>query len=260
MQTNVRVIFQLNEDVNSQNTNSMIQQGVLNQVAAIYGLNFHSTVPQGSVGIKFGPLISSIDNFTLKLFKRNNCNNFSQDVENIIQIAANVIITLKQTIARIIDPIKPAVIWFSSIQSESDSFAVPHSVFIKGSFQAIDESVCEKIPVIIEKAVQSITSAFAVDFELETEKKSPILKADETTTLHLFSAAKQIMGEDHVVNLEYPTMDLEGLTPFLNIAPGSILHLGASDRNSNQSFDCAENADIVIEAGIKSLSWTVLKH
>ncbi|MFQ5770110.1 MAG: hypothetical protein ACE5HX_06215 [bacterium] len=259
----IRVIFQIKDNAAPSNTSLLIQQGVLNQVATIYALQSNASIPVDSVGIKFGAILASKDTFTLKLYRKNGYASSPSNAQNIIQIAANVIIALNHATTRKMDPLQPVAISISSIHSTPDLSDIADSVILKGTFQAMNESITEQMFDLVENTVQGITSAYNAEFQLNIEKHRPLLKTDQISTLNLLAAAEEALGEDHVIRLDYPTTGLEGLSEYLNVVPGTILLLGTGIDYSKPfypDFQVLESIDRAIEIGVKTLSWALLKH
>ena len=84
--------------------------------------------PLGSVGVKFGTVFSTVEDFSLTVFSKNNS-------PNVIAATANIITALNQLTSRKTDPLKPAKITISSIHSSGPDGFAANSVEIKGIFR-----------------------------------------------------------------------------------------------------------------------------
>jgi len=241
----LRVIFH-SEKRGSDFSRKLIQEGELKNICGLWNLRTNSNISPGCVGIKLGSVFSTVEDFALTIFSKSNSS-------NVITATANIITALNQLTSRKTDPLKPANITISSIQSSSLGTSTPNSVEIKGSYSTSDEAVAQQIPSLIKKSVQGLTKAYGLEFEIQTTKRSAVT-FDEPLSLHLSNAAKEVLGGVKVVALEYSRYPSPDLTQYLEAVPGTILEIGTGE--SRPEIPLEES----IRSGFKTVSWAFLKY
>lgn len=239
------IIFH-NEKTGSNFSQKLIQENGLTNIFGLWNLRTNSNIPSGTVGVKLGSVFSTVEDFKLTVLSKNNS-------PNVVPVTTNVITALSQLTSRKTDPLKPAKITICSIHSSGPNGFAPNSVEIKGNFATSDEAVAQKIPSLIKESVQGLTGAYGVEFEIQMTKRS-VVTFDESLSLHLSNAAKEVLGSDKVITLEYSREPSLNLRKYLETVPGSNLEIGTGKLNSDSPLDKR------IKSGFKTVSWAFLKY
>jgi len=241
----LRVIYH-SEKTNSNFSQKLIQEGELENICGLWNLRTNSNIPSGSVGIKLGSVFSTVEDFALTIFCKSNS-------PNVITATANIITALNQLTSRKTDPLKPANITISSIHSSSPGTSTPNSVEVKGSYSTSDEAVAKQIRSLIKESVHGFTKAYDLEFEIQTTKCSAVT-FDESLSLHLSNAAKEVLGSIKVMALEYSRYPSPELTQYLEAVSGTILEIGTGESRSEALLKES------IRSGFKTVSWAFLKY
>ncbi|MFQ5825380.1 MAG: hypothetical protein ACE5JB_15165 [bacterium] len=258
----IRILFLPVQEFHSGDSSKMINEIAFENVKVGYGLYIDPTIPIGSVGIKFGPIVPSKNTFSIEITSK------TADIVNPrmavdkIQVAAQIITALNQLSGRRIDPLKPVNISIYSIQNEYSNQECSGSVLMQGLYHTLDADVQEQIPSLIENTVQGISKAYGVEYKLEFTGNSPILPNDRATTMNLKMAAEEILGMDKVINIKYPDVGVENFTHYLKYVPGTLVHLGAKSYQIPQEFLQFNIFHIDkhgFETGVKVLSWALIR-
>ncbi|NIR72617.1 hypothetical protein GWN42_24750 [candidate division KSB1 bacterium] len=250
----VRLIFQSRDHEAFDNARLLIKKGLLEDVSVLYGVASTSLVSEQKVGINFGSLFPSSKRFSLSIFGGNGRIPAQRTLVNNIQIAADVVLTLKQAINRRTDPLKPVVIAISSIHSEDDRRSTQGKVTLEGSFSTHDDSELERVRNVIRDVVKSIT--YHAEFQLDIKNESPILLSNREATKSLQHAAEKFFGREHVVTLEFPESNLGSFREYVKSVPASVLHLGHSSSHS-LSPDLGYE---LLAKSVKTLAWTLTQN
>lgn len=241
----LRVIF-YSEKVGSDFSRKLIQEGGLENISGLWNLRTNSNIPSGSMGIRLGAVFFTVEEFSLAVFTKNNS-------PNVIAATANIITALNQLTTRKIDPLKPSKSTIFSINSSGPGGSTPNSVAIKGNYSTSDEAVAQKISFLINESIQGLTKAYGLEFEIQTTKRSAVTY-DESLSLHLSNAAKDVLESDKVVALEYNRNPSPDLMNYLKTVPGTILEIGTGKLKSGSPLDES------INSGFKTVSWAFLKY
>ncbi len=257
---NIRVLFQPLQETTQGVEVEDPPDEVLENVKAVYGFRWDSSIPVGCVGINFGAIQASTDVFRLLINGKGKRTQRALLIEDPIQVAAHVVTALKQLSSRKIDPLKPVLISMKSIHSGNSSSQIPASVELKGTIHSMDEDTRKQAHTLIENTIQSITSAYGFDYQFQIDKGTPVLSNNSEVTTCFQKAAEEILGKEKVMAIRYPGMATQ-FAQHLKYIPGTFIHFGTgSVRTHGVPVYTGESPlyERSIQVGIKTLSWALL--
>ena len=120
-------------------------------------------------------------------------------------------------------------------------------------YSTSDEAVAKQIRSLIKESVYGLTKAYDLEFEIQTTKCSAVT-FDESLSLHLSNAAKEVLGSIKVMALEYSRYPSPELTQYLEAVSGTILEIGTGESRSEALLKES------IRSGFKTVSWAFLKY
>lgn len=223
----VRFIFQPAEEVMPGGAKEMIRSGALEGLAALFGIHVDPNLPAGSLGIRHGALLASVDNFELKIYGKQGHAAYPHLALDAIQITAEVILGLLSLPARRIDPLKPVVLSITQIHGGTAKNILPESVQISGTFRTLDSEVRRALPALIEQTVSGITAGYGARYQLTFQQGPPVLVNEAKCTEIFEEVGRLVVGENRIVHLEVPRMGAEDFAHYLQHLPGALLRLGS---------------------------------
>ncbi len=245
----VKMIMQpAEEDVDDEQKSGalrMIEEGVMDGVAAVIGLHMDASLPSGKVGIMDGPVMAACDGFKVTIFGKGGHGAYPESTIDAVVIAAQVINAIQHIVSRRIAAIEPAVVTIGSIQSSSTrGNIISDTVTLLGTIRSFNEPTRKKLIEEVDRAL-SIAGAMGGDYKVDYELGYPATVNNPQVTDVMRKVACELIGEANVINLPKKTWS-EDFSFLADAAPGAFMFLGGEingDRRSHHSpnFDLDES-------------------
>ncbi len=248
----VKFVFQPAEE-NLGGARVMIDEGVLDEprVDAAFGLHLISMLPVGYIGWHSGPIMASMDSFTLTIRGRGGHSAMPEGGVDAILISAQVITALQGLVTHEISPVSPVVINVGTIRGGNAANVIADTVVLEGTVRALDVTVQQSIPGRMERIIDGISRGMGGSYELSYVSGYPATINDAGMTGLVRLAGAEVVGEDHVFEVP-PTMASEDMSFYLQKVPGSYFFVGAGNPEKgitqphhNSLFDIDEQALVV---------------
>jgi len=259
----VRFLFQPAEEI-AQGANWMVQDGVMNNVAAILGLHVFPSIPAGSVGIRYGALTAAADNLEIIIIGESGHGARPHEAIDAIWIAAQVITSLQQAISRTQNPLRPVVLSIGQINGGRAPNVIADKVQLLGTVRSLHPETRDKLPQWIENIVANVCNSFNAKYQVNYHQGVPSVQNDNALTQLLQSSAEEAWTNDRVQILPEPSLGAEDFSVYLEHAPGSMFRLGVGyeERMINHplhhpQFEVDESAIIT---GVVTLAYAAYKY
>ncbi|MBJ7296441.1 MAG: amidohydrolase [Dolichospermum sp.] len=259
----VRFLFQPAEEI-AQGANWMVQDGVMNNVAAILGLHVFPSIPAGSVGIRYGALTAAADNLEIIIIGESGHGARPHEAIDAIWIAAQVITSLQQAISRTQNPLRPVVLSIGQINGGRAPNVIADKVRLLGTVRSLHPETRDKLPQWIENIVANVCNSFNAKYQVNYHQGVPSVQNDNALTQLLQSSAEEAWTNDRVQILPEPSLGAEDFSVYLEHAPGSMFRLGVGyeERIINHplhhpQFEVDESAIIT---GVVTLAYAAYKY
>jgi amidohydrolase len=261
---NIKLIFQPSEErIDKDGAKKLVEEGVLNNVSAIFGLHVFPEIDCGKIGTRKGQLMASADIFHIKIKgKGSHASRPHMGVDPVL-ISAQVINSLHHIVSRKVDPLHPAVITIGKIKGGNAENVIPDEVELSGTVRTLSINLRNQIPVWIENVLSGITLSYGGSYSFDYHYgTSPVINNDETTDFS-FKTLKELFPEENVIELENPSMGAEDFGEYLMKIPGTFLRLGVRNKEKgiiaplhSPYFDIDEDA---LPIGVSALSYLAYK-
>jgi hippurate hydrolase len=121
----------------------MIEDGLFEKytIDAVFGLHNHPTEKFGRFMIKKGPVMASIDTWTVTVRGRSGHSSQPHKSVNPIVVASHIVLAIKSISSLDIDPSSSHVITVTKIDGGTTFNIIPDTCTIHGSVRCFDESV-----------------------------------------------------------------------------------------------------------------------
>ncbi|EHL64470.1 M20 metallopeptidase family protein [Cloacibacillus evryensis] len=230
---NVKFVFQTAEEI-SKGSQVAIKEGVMEGVDAVFGIHIGSilggTLPSGTLSVIPGCCMASFDRFAVTV-KGNGCHGSTPEKGiDPITIAANIVLSLQEIVAREIAGTKPSVLTIGMINGGFAYNVIPSEVRIEGTIRAIEEPVRQQLAKRIEEISQNIAAAFRGSVDFLMDWGAPPVINDEAMSALAAEAARKVLGDENVrTSQEAPNMGGEDFAYYLAEKPGAFMFLSSAD-------------------------------
>ena len=244
-QGSVVFLFQASEERIPGGAKPMIEEGVLEGVDAVFGLHLWQLLPTGTVGLVKGAMMAQPDKFTIRIRGKGGHGSMPQQTVDPILVASHLVVNIQSIASRNVDPLKPVVVSFGTINGGTIYNIIPEEVVLTGTVRSFDADVQALAENRLKEISDSTCAAFGATAELEYEEGYPPVVNDETMVDFVARTAGCVFGEDRIRNID-PVMGGEDFAYFLQKVPGAFLFFGMGDGmeypHHHPAFDIDENA------------------
>ncbi|MRJ02790.1 MAG: amidohydrolase [Epsilonproteobacteria bacterium] len=260
---NLRFIFQPSEESNDGGSEELIEDGALDGVLAIFGLHVYPYLKTGEIGYKYGVMMASADTFEIEIFGKSAHGARPHEGVDAILVASMCVNSLNHIISRRIDPLHPAVISLGTIEGGSAPNIICDRVRLTGTVRSVNEEVRNRIPEMMEDSIRGITHSMGAQYNFHYNFGNPELINDDRMVDIVVKVAREIVGEERVIDLKEPVMGGEDFSRYLQIVPGAFFRLGICNPEKgtcvpqhHPQFDVDEDA---LPIGMKILASAALE-
>ena len=202
----------------------MIDAGALEGVKAVFGGHVSPDLPLGTVGIRFGKFYAASDVITVKVHGKS-CHGATPEK------GADALLAAVEMIRKL-SALKPssgdkAVLTIGEIRSGNACNIIADEAVFKGIVRTLGNADREEMRIKIKAVTEEVSAQFNVSSDLELSYSyGGVVNTDDETSL-MEAAAIQVLGNDHVVRLQEPTMTTEDFGYFIDACSGCFCNIGA---------------------------------
>ena len=249
---NVKFVFQTGEEI-SRGAKVAIKEGVMDGVDAVFGTHIGSildpNIPSGTLIVVPGCAMASFDRFVLTV-KGTGCHGSTPEKGvDPITIAANIVLSLQEVIAREIAAPQAAVLTIGKIAGGFAYNVIPNEVVIEGTIRAFEDPVRQHMAKRIGEIAKGVAATFRGGCDFEMDWGAPPVVNDEAMAKLAGDAAKKVLGAENVItSMPAPNMAGEDFAYYLEKAPGAFMFLSSSNHEKhtdiphhNPKFDVDED-------------------
>lgn len=226
---------------------ALIQEGILDDVEAIFGMHLWPELPSGHIGIKTGSLMAASDRFTVTIKGRSSHAAHPHQGIDAITIAADIIQEFNHIISRRIDPLEAATLSIGTIRGGERYNVVAHQVCLEGTVRTLSEATRREIPEHMENILCGLSRAHGSQYLLDYQLGYPVLYNQNTPVEIVKTAAAAIIGETAIHSDIKPALGAEDFANYLARIPGAFFWLGCAKDGMeppilhNSKFDIDES-------------------
>lgn len=248
LQGNVVFIHQHAEEQDPGGAKSMVEAGALDGVDVIFATHMENYIPVDHIWHSNEYILASCDDFKIEIKGTGGHAAFPHDTTDVITIGSQLVSNLQQIVSRKVDPLKSAVLTIGSFQAGKASNVISEMATLEGTVRTFDENVRQDIHKWIQNITEHTCKAFGTDYHIDYQFGYPATKNDKAMNELLIHAAKDILNEDHIIEIE-PNMGAEDFSYFLQEVPGTYFFTGSANKEKgiiypyhHPKFDIDEKA------------------
>ncbi len=226
----VKIIFQPAEE-GPGGAKPMIEAGVLKNpdVDAIIGLHLWNNLPLGEVGVRSGPLMAAVGEFSCTIFGKGGHGAIPQQTVDTVVISAQIVNALQTIVARNIDPLESAVVTIGQLHAGTTFNVIAGKAHMRGTVRYFNPAFDGYFGPRIEQIIAGICQSHGASYELDYRRHYPSLINDAGMTELVRSVAETVVETPAGVVPECQTMGAEDMSYFLQAVPGCYFFLGSAN-------------------------------
>lgn len=257
-----RVFFQPAEESVPSGAESMIKDGVLEGVSAVWTLHVEPALPLGVIGLRSGPVTAATDAFTIRVLGKGGHSARPHLARDANFAAAQILSAIYHFASTQFDPREPMVANVGAIRGGSAPNAIAGEAVLEGVIRTLSPSARERVPERFEALVRGVAAAHGVTAELTYLRGSPSQVNDPALTRLTWDAAREALGEARVVEVPLPSLGGEDFSRYGHLCPSVLVRVGCGvpGRELALHSEHFELDESVIATGVRVLSQTLLRY
>ncbi len=208
---------------------AILEAGVLEGVAAIFGGHVDRRFAVGQVVADAGPLAASADTFEIKLTGQGAHAARPHEARDPIVAAAALVTAIQTIVSRRLNPATPGVVTVGQISAGNAPNVIPDRATLRGTIRAVEPVSRAMMHEELERLTQAISSAYGIAGRLEIPEGTPPLVNPEKVTTWGREAVSRVLGADALVPLGFLNLAGEDFAYYLEKMPGCFLRIGARE-------------------------------
>ncbi len=257
-----RFLFQPAEET-SQGAKWMIEDGVMQDVAAILGLHVFPSIPAGIIGLRQGALTAAADDLEIVILGESGHGARPHEAIDAIWIAAQVITQLQQAISRTINPLHPAVITIGQISGGRAPNVIADQVRLTGTVRSLHADTHALLPEWIERIATDVCHLHGATCTVNYRRRCTSVLNDPDLTRLVADCASEALGSDRIQWIADASMGAEDFANYTSIAPGTMFRLGvgfAGRHNYSLHHSQFEIDETALIAGVTTMAYSAYRY
>lgn len=231
---NVKLLFQGAEET-AAGAKSYVEQGVLEDVQAVYGCHVNINYPAGQIKLLPEQCMPSADEFSIQVDGVSTHGAMPQYGKDAIVAAAAIVMNLQTLVSRSNDPLNPLVVSVGRIEGGREYNIIANRVIMRGTVRTFDRELRRRMDKLMEQVLQNTAQAFGCAARLEyLWKTGPVLHNSERMNRLARGAAEAVYGADRIAR-ETRGAFSDDFAYFSERRPAFYAMIGAG----NEALDCA---------------------
>lgn len=206
----------------------MIKDGVLEnpRVQKIIGLHVEEKLEVGKIMIKNGMVNAASNPYKIKVKGHGGHGARPNTTVDPIVIGANIVSTLQTIISRELSPLNPGVITVGSFHSGTAQNIIPEEAQIEGIIRTTTPEDRKYVTERVAQIAEGIAKASRGEVEVLIEESYPCLINEDSAVSLIRNSAKDIIGEENVLEQPNPSMGVESFAYFAMERDSAFYFLG----------------------------------
>ena len=233
----IKFVFQPNEEIAG--AQIMIDDGVLQnpKVDAAMGIHIWTPLPSGTIGVKSGAVMSSMDVFKVTVKGKGGHTGYPDSAVDPVICATAIVQQVQAIQTRFVSPMKPIALMFGRIAGGTKNNIIPDSVELEGTIRylyATKPGSYDNPTDKFKKLVSDIATGYGCSVEFEFSHENDAVINDPLMTALAFESAKKIVGEQNII--EHASMACEDFAAFGENVPAVFAFIGTANEKAKSTY------------------------
>ncbi len=227
LQGTIKVLFQPAEET-AGGAKPMIDAGVMENptVDHCFGCHVWPGIPEGTIGVKAGPLMAAMDQFHINIIGKGGHGAMPHLCVDALEVGTQVINAFQRVVSRQMNPLSPTVITIGRFHAGTAFNIIAPEAELSGTTRTFDRRIWKEWPERLEKILKGVCDAMGAAYALDFVQGCPPVMNDPEMADLVRNCAGSVVGKENVLEPE-PTMGGEDMSFFLEAAKGCYYFIGA---------------------------------
>ena len=245
----VKLVFQPAEE-GSGGAYYILEEGVLDDASAIFGLHVDPALPVGVVSSRPGPFAATSGRFLATVTGKGGHAAGPHDAIDPIVAASSAVLSIQQIVSREIDPLQGAVVSITFVKGGDAYNVIPESVAFGGTLRSMTDEglsyLMKRIREIVEGQAPVHRCSASVDFMEETMRPYPAVVNAKGMYAHAKEVAERLLGEGNV-RVAPQLMGAEDFGFYAQRMAGAFFTIGVGNESTMEQLRTTHSPYFVID-------------
>lgn len=223
-------IHQFAEEIAPGGAISMIEDGCLDGVDAIFGTHIWSTFPLGTIQVKEGPIMAAADQFNILIQGQGGHGSEPHLTKDAVMVGSQFVASAQQIVSRRANPLHPAVVSVGHFEALNPFNVIADTAKLIGTVRTFDEDTRDLIEKELNNYLSSTCQLFGATYEYQYKRGYPAVVNHPEEAAFIANISKEIEEVTEVVECD-PLMGGEDFAYYLQHVKGAFFFTGAQDPN-----------------------------
>lgn len=225
---NVRLVFQpAEEGARGGGAKYMVAQGLLNEVAEIYGLHNWPPYPRGELRVKEGPVMAELCDFAITVKGVGGHGAQPQDSVDPIVAAAALVQQVDGMARGCLGSQGGGVISITKFISGTANNIIPEQAHLEGSMRFFNEVLANRMRKRLQGICDGVATSYGLEVKLDLLDSYPLLCNEARCVETVKAAAAEVPGIDSISEAGLPRAGSEDFAYFALERPAAYFFLGS---------------------------------
>lgn len=233
---NVVLIHQNAEEILPGGAKSMVEAGALDGVDYVFGIHVSSALEAGKIGYCKSYGSAAADSFKITIQgKGGHAARPHQTIDSII-IASQIITNLQTLVSRQVDPIKPVVLTFASVNAGATAYnIIADTATITGTIRTLDDDVRQYMKKKLFETSELVASLQGGSVKIDFTDGYPSIKNTPNEVNILKESLNDYFGPELIQEIPV-MMGGEDFSYFLEEKPGAFFYVGGKNSEIHADY------------------------
>lgn len=236
----------------------MVKAGVMQNVAAVFGLHVFANVPTGTITYRSGPFMAAADQFEIIVNGKQTHGSAPWRGVDPIVVGSQIVTALQTIVSRHVDITRlPAIVSVGQFESGVRNNIIPDSARLVGTIRTFDDKVQADIHARVKKIAEGVASGAGATVDVKIYRGYPVTSNDPKLTEQMLPTLERVapgkVKESELItgaeDFTYFQRQAPGLFVFLGITPPE--QVGKAPANHSPLFFVDEQA---LPTGVRALA------
>jgi amidohydrolase len=200
---------------------------------AMLGLHVWAGQRLGDIGVRSGPAMAAVDEWTLKVTGKQTHGARPWDGVDPITVAAQILLGTQSILARQVNIANsPVVLTTGLFQSGVRFNIIPDDALLVGTLRTFDPAVRKDVIERFRRTATDFAEASDAKAVLEVDSNAPALVNDPALVAKLRPSLEAVVGKDHVIDQPPQTVS-EDFAYFAEAVPSMFFFVGTTPRDKD---------------------------
>ena len=235
----IKLIFQPAEEGGA-GGKMMREQGVLLEpkVQQIFALHVAGTIPVGTLASKEGTLLAATSSIKILVKGKGGHAAAPHHTNDPVVTGSKIVVELQTLVSRELNPLEPGVISITMANAGSAFNVIPSTMELQGTIRSLTIEGVSNLQKRVKEVAQSIALANRCEAEVSFPGNDYPPTINDAGCWQLGkSAAKEILGEENLIEMPDPIMGGEDFAYYTEEVPGCFSFLGVGNPDIDAIYD-----------------------